>query len=114
MTPTPPLDAVFPRGADLGGAWRVASVETEPRRVRVRAVHEGTGDVVVFALEGRAEAGAPGPFDVGPQRVSYQVTALPFERFRAAGMSLSARLRQAATPQGAPAASATWNPATPA
>ena len=95
VTPTPPLDAVFPRGADLGGAWRVDSVEVEARRVRVHAVHEGTGDVVVFALEGRAETGRPGPFDVGPQRVSYQVTALPFERFRAAGMSLGARLRQA-------------------
>jgi MoaA/NifB/PqqE/SkfB family radical SAM enzyme len=91
----PPLDAVFPRGADLGGAWRVASVEIDPRRVKVCVVEGGTGDTVVFALEGRAETSRPGPFDVGAQRVSYQVTALPFDRFRAAGMALGARLRAA-------------------
>ncbi len=95
----PSLDAVFPRGADLGDAWRVDSAEADARRVCVRARHDPTGDAVVFALEGPAEAARPGPFDVGAQRVSYRVTPLPFERFRAAGLGLGARLRGAGDPR---------------
>lgn len=98
VTSPPPLDAVFPRGADLGGGWHVANAEADARRVKVHARHDPSGDAVTFALEARGEAGRPGPFDVGAQRVSYQVTAVPFERFRAAGATLGARLRAAGDP----------------
>lgn len=102
--PPPPLEAVFPRGDDLGAAWRVAGVEVDARRVRIRVRHEPSGDEVTLALEDPAASARPGPFDVGAQRVSYQATALPFERFRAAGLAVGARLQAAGDPSALVAA----------
>lgn len=94
----PALEEVFPIDAELGEGWRVAGVVVEARRVRIRIRHATEGHEVTLALEDPAEPSRPGPFDVGTQRISYQTTALPFERFRTAGLAVGARLRAAGDP----------------
>ena len=95
MQKTPSIEEVFSVDDTLDDVWRIESTHSDARRVLIRAVRLGTSERVEFALWSASEASRPGPLDVGAQRISYQVSAVPFERFRAAGKAVGERLRRA-------------------
>lgn len=94
----PSPEVVFPLGTELGNSWCVVGVVVDARRVRIRIRHATGGEEVTLALEDPASPSRPGPLDVGTQRISYQRTDLPFERFREAGLAVGERLRAAGDP----------------
>ena len=67
----------LPRGADLGGGWRVANAEADARRVKVHARHEPTGDAGDLRARGPRRGRAAGALRRRRAAGLYQVTAVP-------------------------------------